>query len=96
MRNMRLARFAIVGLVAVTLTGLSTTAAFAGKDEPNGSAHAVPPGTPRSHVNAAPPGYPVTGIDVSNHQGTINWANVAAAGAKFETPQIAWRPDLKG
>ena len=32
---------------------------------------------------AAPPGYTVTGIDVSNHQGTINWSNVAAGGAKF-------------
>lgn len=32
---------------------------------------------------AAPPGYSVTGIDVSNHQGNINWSQVAAAGAKF-------------
>src|SRR5439155_16558204 len=30
-----------------------------------------------------PPGYPVSGIDVSAFQGTINWATVAANGARF-------------
>ncbi|MFI5593372.1 GH25 family lysozyme [Amycolatopsis sp. NPDC051758] len=30
----------------------------------------------------------MTGIDVSNHQGTINWANVAAGGAKFAYAKV--------
>lgn len=37
-------------------------------------------GTP---ARAAPAGYPVTGIDVSAYQGQIDWAAVAAGGAKF-------------
>jgi GH25 family lysozyme M1 (1,4-beta-N-acetylmuramidase) len=32
---------------------------------------------------APPPGYSVTGVDVSNHQGTIDWAQVAASGQRF-------------
>ncbi len=33
---------------------------------------------------AAPPaGYPVRGVDVSHHQGTINWKTVAASGQRF-------------
>jgi GH25 family lysozyme M1 (1,4-beta-N-acetylmuramidase) len=35
-------------------------------------------------AGAAPPaGYPVTGIDVSAYQGQVDWASVAAAGARF-------------
>jgi GH25 family lysozyme M1 (1,4-beta-N-acetylmuramidase) len=35
------------------------------------------------YAESAPAGYPVTGIDVSNHQQTVNWGPVAAAGARF-------------
>ncbi|MEH1012410.1 GH25 family lysozyme [Micromonospora sp. CPCC 206060] len=31
----------------------------------------------------APPGYSVTGIDISNHQGTVDWTAIAAAGTDF-------------
>jgi GH25 family lysozyme M1 (1,4-beta-N-acetylmuramidase) len=34
-------------------------------------------------VQAAPAGYPVSGIDVSAYQGQVDWAAVAAGGAKF-------------
>ena len=34
-------------------------------------------------VRAAPAGYPVSGIDVSAYQGQVDWAAVAAGGAKF-------------
>ncbi|MFD0598060.1 GH25 family lysozyme [Catellatospora coxensis] len=43
---------------------------------------AAPPAAARV-LAAAPGGYPVTGIDVSHHQGTINWDKVADKGAKF-------------
>ena len=36
-----------------------------------------------SPARAAPAGYPVTGIDVSAYQGQVDWAAVAAGGAKF-------------
>lgn len=36
-----------------------------------------------SPARAAPAGYPITGIDVSAYQGQIDWASVAAGGAKF-------------
>ncbi|TMM36148.1 MAG: hypothetical protein E6F99_17110 [Actinobacteria bacterium] len=35
------------------------------------------------HAAAAPAGYPISGIDVSAFQDTIDWAGVAAGGAKF-------------
>jgi GH25 family lysozyme M1 (1,4-beta-N-acetylmuramidase) len=34
-------------------------------------------------VSAAPAGYPITGIDVSAFQGSIDWTAVAAGGAQF-------------
>ena len=34
-------------------------------------------------ARAAPPGYPVSGVDVSAFQGQVDWAAVAAGGAKF-------------
>ena len=34
-------------------------------------------------AQAAPSGYPVTGIDVSAFQGTINWASVVTTGIRF-------------
>ncbi|MEV7970929.1 GH25 family lysozyme [Sphaerisporangium sp. NPDC088356] len=34
-------------------------------------------------ASAAPAGYSVAGTDVSNHDGTINWGDVAAKGVKF-------------
>jgi GH25 family lysozyme M1 (1,4-beta-N-acetylmuramidase) len=42
-------------------------------------------GTPLGpiHAAAAPSGYPIGGIDVSAYQGAIDWAGVAAGGAKF-------------
>ncbi len=40
-------------------------------------------GVAGSPARAAPAGYPVTGIDVSAYQGQIDWASVAAGGAKF-------------
>jgi GH25 family lysozyme M1 (1,4-beta-N-acetylmuramidase) len=38
---------------------------------------------PASPGFAAPPGYPVTGIDVSAFQGSINWASVVTSGVRF-------------
>src|SRR6516164_5005269 len=34
-------------------------------------------------ARAAPAGYPVAGIDVSAYQGQVDWASVAAGGARF-------------
>jgi GH25 family lysozyme M1 (1,4-beta-N-acetylmuramidase) len=43
----------------------------------------APGGVAGSPARAAPAGYPVTGIDVSAYQGQVDWAAVAAGGAKF-------------
>ena len=56
--------------------------------QPNGHAHAVPPtGGGRQDTSEAraqaPSGYPIRGIDVSNHQATVNWPTVARAGTRF-------------
>jgi GH25 family lysozyme M1 (1,4-beta-N-acetylmuramidase) len=37
----------------------------------------------RTTEAAVPGGYPVSGLDVSNHQGTVNWAQVAKSGQRF-------------
>src|SRR5437899_6903950 len=42
----------------------------------------APPGAGTAAA-AAPAGYPISGIDVSAFQGTVDWAAVAAGGAKF-------------
>ncbi|MFE0526449.1 GH25 family lysozyme [Micromonospora parva] len=75
---------AIAALAAVALLAVATPAVAKdpGADAPNG--HPAISDPSRTTATAAvPPGYPVTGIDVSHHQGTINWSTVAAAGAKF-------------
>ncbi|MEU1244422.1 GH25 family lysozyme [Micromonospora parva] len=75
---------AIAALAAVALLAVATPAVAKdpGADAPNG--HPAISDLSRMTATAAvPPGYPVTGIDVSHHQGTINWSTVAAAGAKF-------------
>jgi GH25 family lysozyme M1 (1,4-beta-N-acetylmuramidase) len=38
---------------------------------------------PAPAAEAAPAGYPITGIDVSAYQGTVDWGAVAAGGARF-------------
>jgi GH25 family lysozyme M1 (1,4-beta-N-acetylmuramidase) len=43
---------------------------------------------------AAPAGYPVTGIDVSAFQGSIDWAGVAAGGAKFAYVRASEQADI--
>jgi GH25 family lysozyme M1 (1,4-beta-N-acetylmuramidase) len=43
---------------------------------------------------AAPAGYPVTGIDVSAYQGQIDWASVAAGGAKFAYVRASEQADI--
>lgn len=44
-------------------------------------AAAVP--LPTERADAAPTGYPVGGIDVSNHQGDVDWTSVAGSGVTF-------------
>jgi GH25 family lysozyme M1 (1,4-beta-N-acetylmuramidase) len=41
------------------------------------------PTVPQDIAPAVPPNYPITGVDVSNHQGTIAWNAVAASGQRF-------------
>ncbi|MEU1251643.1 GH25 family lysozyme, partial [Micromonospora arida] len=74
----------VVALAVVALLGLATPAVAqaAGDDAPDG--HPAMTGSAQAAAAATvPPGYPVTGIDVSHHQGTIDWAAVARGGAKF-------------
>ncbi len=84
--------FRRTGTMSVTVLAVSVAAILAAEpaaasqsaqpSQANGSAHAGATGS-GPVLAGAPPGYSVTGIDVSNHQGTINWASVAAGGAKF-------------
>ncbi|MFC7549219.1 glycoside hydrolase family 25 protein [Plantactinospora sp. GCM10030261] len=46
-------------------------------------------GRAREAVAAPPPGYPISGIDVSHWQGTINWSQVAASGRKFAYAKVS-------
>src|SRR5438105_15669730 len=46
------------------------------------------------HAAAAPAGYPISGIDVSAFQGTIDWAAVAAGGAKFAYIRASEQADI--
>ncbi|MEV6302901.1 GH25 family lysozyme [Actinoplanes sp. NPDC051861] len=82
-------RIAAITLVALTvLAGTATPAAAAGTPG-DGQAHAgygVPydEATPTLKAAAAAPSdYSVRGVDVSHHQGTINWSQVAASGERF-------------
>jgi GH25 family lysozyme M1 (1,4-beta-N-acetylmuramidase) len=59
-----------VVVASLVLTGMALAGAAS---SPAGAAQA----------RAAPVGFPVTGIDVSAYQGQVNWASVAAGGAKF-------------
>ncbi|MFC7761946.1 glycoside hydrolase family 25 protein [Catellatospora bangladeshensis] len=57
------------------------TDGWAGAGTPSSLA---PPATARGLAAAgAPSGYPITGIDVSHHQGKIDWEEVADKGARF-------------
>src|SRR6266704_2186736 len=51
-------------------------------------------GAPLGPVVAAPAGYPISGIDVSAFQGTIDWAAVAAGGAKFAYIRASEQADI--
>ncbi|MEV0458504.1 GH25 family lysozyme [Catellatospora methionotrophica] len=59
--------------------GKPITDGWAGAGTP---ADLAPPAAARA-LAGAPGGYPVTGIDVSHHQGDIDWDKVADRGAKF-------------
>ncbi|BCJ74341.1 hypothetical protein CS0771_38850 [Catellatospora sp. IY07-71] len=61
--------------------GKPVTDGWAGAGTPPSLA---PPATARGLAAAgAPSGYPITGIDVSHHQGKIDWEKVADKGARF-------------
>ncbi len=89
MRRRRLSyTIALAGALALVVTSGSTMAqAATGTDTRGlGQAHADAPGRGMSAAAmpaAAPAGYPVTGIDVSHWQGSVDWASVASAGTKF-------------
>jgi GH25 family lysozyme M1 (1,4-beta-N-acetylmuramidase) len=64
--------------------GKPVTDGWAGAGTPPSLLPAEPPAAARSlAAAAAPSGYSVTGIDVSHHQGRIDWAKVADKGARF-------------
>ncbi|MEU4626965.1 GH25 family lysozyme, partial [Actinoplanes sp. NPDC023801] len=76
----------VTAAAALAVGALPVTAQAAPVPAPNGSAAAghetgVQPG--QRLAAAVPPGYAVTGIDVSNHQETIDWAAVARSGQRF-------------
>src|SRR6266542_2456790 len=89
MRALNRRTIAVVVLCAVAIVTATaaahagTTATTSGEPVPNGHAQAGGSGGALRLTAAPPPGYPMTGIDVSNHQGVINWTSVGAAGAKF-------------
>ncbi|SBT45839.1 GH25 family lysozyme [Micromonospora auratinigra] len=83
--SLRTSRLAVLAAVALAGLALGAPPAAAGSGAA-GDGHAHAGATTQSltaTATAAPNGYTVTGIDVSHYQGTINWANVAAGGAKF-------------
>src|SRR5258705_9160325 len=47
------------------------------------TARAGRPALAATAAAAVPAGYQVTGVDVSNHQGNIDWAKVGASGQRF-------------
>jgi GH25 family lysozyme M1 (1,4-beta-N-acetylmuramidase) len=78
--------------VATAAVLLATAGAFSANaatkvevPEGSGQAHAgnIPGANSGVRPMAAPAGFAVHGIDVSNHQGSINWASIAAAGTDF-------------
>src|SRR5437764_1160640 len=78
--------FALLAVVSAgqVITGTAALAA----DQPNnghsaaGRVPGVPPQKSLAAI-AAPSAYPITGVDVSNLQGSINWAAVAGSGQRF-------------
>lgn len=84
----RLMAAVAAGAAIAASAALAGTASAQSRSGGEGWAHAgaVPGASTRGSVSTLatpPPGYSVTGIDVSNHQGTIDWAGVAGAGHKF-------------
>jgi len=67
----------------VTLVVVSISAAPAAAAEGSGYAGRSIHAPIRPHVAAEPPPGAIPGIDVSRHQGTIDWAQVAASGQRF-------------
>jgi GH25 family lysozyme M1 (1,4-beta-N-acetylmuramidase) len=47
-----------------------------------------------SRAYAAPSGYPVTGIDVSAYQGSVNWASAVATGIRFAYIRASEQADI--
>ncbi len=70
------ARLSRAGRAVAAATVLAVTSALS--TAPAGAAPSV-----AAASAAAPAGYSVVGVDVSNHQGTINWAQLAASGQAF-------------
>jgi GH25 family lysozyme M1 (1,4-beta-N-acetylmuramidase) len=67
----------------MTLVVVSISAAPAAAAERSGYAGWSIHASIRQHVAAEPPPGAIPGIDVSRHQGTIDWAQVAASGQRF-------------
>lgn len=70
-------------IAAVGVVGLVIGSAVAGSDETKVDDAAMEAPIQAQPVPQAPLGPPVEGIDVSNHNGAIDWSKVAAAGKKF-------------
>jgi GH25 family lysozyme M1 (1,4-beta-N-acetylmuramidase) len=69
---------AVVTLVVVSISAVPAAAAE-GSGHPGPSIHFPI----RQYVATEPPPGAIPGIDVSHHQGTIDWAQVAASGQRF-------------
>jgi GH25 family lysozyme M1 (1,4-beta-N-acetylmuramidase) len=69
---------AVVTLVVVSISAVPAAAAE-GSGHPGPSIHSPI----RQYVATEPPPGAIPGIDVSHHQGTIDWAQVAASGQRF-------------
>ena len=82
-RVSRLSLLVALATTTVVMTAVAGNAVDRRGPVPNGHAHAGTTGGGGPMLAAAPGGYPIGGIDVSNHQGTIDWSRVAAAGARF-------------
>lgn len=76
-------REAVSAAAVVTLVVVSISAAPAAAAEGSGYAAWSVHAPIRQHVAAQPPTGAMPGIDVSRHQGTIDWAQVAASGQRF-------------
>ncbi len=79
----RMIREAASVAAVVTLVVVSISAAPAAAAEGSGYAGWSIHAPVRQHVAAEPPPGAIPGIDVSRHQGTIDWAQVAASGQRF-------------